>query len=96
MLRVHGRAIVTDLHALIHSAKLATPLVLVGHSLGGFNMIEFRREDDIVVHPLPLSRARLLELESSLMMFYTGLERRAEDVVKAAKASSMIGSWPKK
>jgi len=31
-------AIVEDLHALIHSAKLSTPLVLVGHSLGGFNV----------------------------------------------------------
>lgn len=31
-------AIVEDLHALIHAAKLSTPLVLVGHSLGGFNV----------------------------------------------------------
>src|SRR4029079_12579818 len=52
-------------------------------AVGGFNVIEFRREDDIVVHPIPISPARLLELESCLMMFYTGLERRAEDVVKA-------------
>jgi pimeloyl-ACP methyl ester carboxylesterase len=31
-------AIVEDLHALIHAAKLDTPLILVGHSLGGFNV----------------------------------------------------------
>lgn len=31
-------AIVEDLHALIHTAKLKTPLILVGHSLGGFNV----------------------------------------------------------
>jgi pimeloyl-ACP methyl ester carboxylesterase len=31
-------AIVEDMHALIHAAKLQTPLVLVGHSLGGFNV----------------------------------------------------------
>lgn len=31
-------AIVEDLHALISAAKLPTPLVLVGHSLGGFNV----------------------------------------------------------
>lgn len=30
-------AIVEDLHALIEAAKLPKPLVLVGHSLGGFN-----------------------------------------------------------
>lgn len=52
-------------------------------AVGGFNIVEFRREDDIAVHPLLVSRARMQELESCLMMFYTGLERRAEDVVKA-------------
>lgn len=31
-------AIVEDMHALVHAAKLPTPLLLVGHSLGGFNM----------------------------------------------------------
>ena len=31
-------AIVADLHALIRAAGLTTPLVLVGHSLGGFNV----------------------------------------------------------
>ncbi len=31
-------AIVNDLHALIRAAGLTTPLVLVGHSLGGFNV----------------------------------------------------------
>jgi pimeloyl-ACP methyl ester carboxylesterase len=31
-------AIVGDLHALIHAAGLTAPLVLVGHSLGGFNV----------------------------------------------------------
>ena len=31
-------AIVEDMHALIAAAKLKTPLVLVGHSLGGFNV----------------------------------------------------------
>jgi pimeloyl-ACP methyl ester carboxylesterase len=31
-------AIVDDLEALIRSAKLPTPLILVGHSLGGFNV----------------------------------------------------------
>ena len=31
-------AIVADMHALIHRGGLGTPLVLVGHSLGGFNV----------------------------------------------------------
>lgn len=51
-------------------------------AVGGFNMIEFRREDDISVHPVPISNRRLHELESHLMMFYSGITRRAEDVIK--------------
>ncbi|MGI8526694.1 MAG: hypothetical protein ACR2K5_11055 [Pseudolabrys sp.] len=51
-------------------------------AVGGFNLIEFRREDDISVHPVPVSEHRLRELETCLMMFYTGATRRAEDVVK--------------
>lgn len=31
-------AIAEDLHALVRAARLTTPLILVGHSLGGFNM----------------------------------------------------------
>jgi pimeloyl-ACP methyl ester carboxylesterase len=30
--------IVEDMHAMVQAAKLSTPLVVVGHSLGGFNM----------------------------------------------------------
>jgi D-glycero-alpha-D-manno-heptose-7-phosphate kinase len=51
-------------------------------AVGGFNVIEFRREDDITVTPIPVSPARMEDLEDHLMMFYTGLTRRAEDVVK--------------
>lgn len=61
-------------------------------AVGGFNVVEFRREDDIVVHPLPVSRTRIQELESCLMMFYTGLERRAEDVVRAQLSNIAINT----
>lgn len=51
-------------------------------AVGGFNVIEFRREDDISVTPISISPARMEDLEDHLMMFYTGLTRKAEDVVK--------------
>ena len=51
-------------------------------AVGGFNVLEFRREDDIEVHPVPLSPQRIQELQSHLMMFYTGMTRRAEEVAK--------------
>lgn len=48
-------------------------------AVGGFNLIEFRRMGDFIVHRLPLSRARLEELESHLLCVFTGIKRRAED-----------------
>src|SRR5262249_1068200 len=50
-------------------------------AVGGFNLVEFRREDDIRVHPVALSRERLEEFERHLVLIYTGLTRRAADLV---------------
>jgi D-glycero-alpha-D-manno-heptose-7-phosphate kinase len=47
---------------------------------GGLNIIEFRRDDSFLVVPLPLSRARLDELNASLLLFYTGVRRIASQV----------------
>ncbi|WP_415910907.1 GHMP kinase [Oleiharenicola sp. Vm1] len=49
-------------------------------AVGGFNVIEFSGEADIQVHPLNLSAARLAELESHLLVVYTGLKRRAAEI----------------
>lgn len=49
-------------------------------AVGGLNLIEFIDVDNIVVHRLPLGRERLKQLESSLLMFYTGIPRRASDI----------------
>lgn len=52
-------------------------------AVGGFNVIEFRAEDDILVHRLPLSPGRLREFERHLLVFFTGLRRSASDVARA-------------
>jgi D-glycero-alpha-D-manno-heptose-7-phosphate kinase len=49
-------------------------------AVGGFNVLEFRAEDDIQVTPLQLTRARLEELEAHLFMVFTGIKRRAAEV----------------
>jgi len=49
-------------------------------AVGGFNLIEFRREDDIRVHPVPLSRERRADFERHLVLIYTGITRRASDL----------------
>jgi D-glycero-alpha-D-manno-heptose-7-phosphate kinase len=59
-------------------------------AVGGFNVLEFRAVDDIVVHRLPLSRERIAELEQHLLLFFTGFRRRASDL--AARQVGRIGS----
>ncbi|MHC4158307.1 MAG: GHMP family kinase ATP-binding protein [Planctomycetota bacterium] len=49
---------------------------------GGLNLINFTTNGDIDVQPVTLSRARMEELDSHLMLFYTGIKRTASDVAK--------------
>lgn len=47
---------------------------------GGFNRIDFLPNGDFSVHPMTLSQDRLNELNSHLMLFYTGVKRTAATV----------------
>lgn len=49
-------------------------------ALGGFNVLEFRAEDDIRVTPLPLTKQRLSEIEQNLFLVFTGIKRRAHNM----------------
>ena len=53
--------------------------VMAAH--GGFNLVEFRSEQDIVVNRVPLSPRRLDEFEQHLFLVFTGITRKASDVV---------------
>lgn len=48
---------------------------------GGFNVVEFRTERDIAVNRVPLSPQRLAEFEAHLFLVFTGIKRKASDVV---------------
>lgn len=50
-------------------------------AVGGFNLVEFRTETDIIVHRIPLSPQRLAEFEQHLFIVFTGIKRRASEVV---------------
>ncbi|MBM3979154.1 MAG: GHMP kinase [Planctomycetes bacterium] len=52
-------------------------------AVGGFNLIEFRARDDFRVTPLALAPERLRELEAHLLVFYTGIRRRADALARA-------------
>jgi len=55
---------------------------------GGFNLLEFRAEDDIQVHSLALPPRRVEEIEAHLFLVFTGLKRRAQDM-EARKLQSL-------
>jgi D-glycero-alpha-D-manno-heptose-7-phosphate kinase len=54
----------------------------VSASHGGLNVITFLTTGEVDVRPVTLSRARLAELQSHLMLLYTGIRRTASDVAK--------------
>lgn len=51
-------------------------------SYGGLNLIKFSSSSDFSVERVTLSKDRMNELDESLMLFFTGITRRAQDVEK--------------
>lgn len=49
---------------------------------GGFNLIEFKPDDSVVVTPIIMPRPVRDELESSIIVFYTGITRSASHILK--------------
>jgi D-glycero-alpha-D-manno-heptose-7-phosphate kinase len=50
---------------------------------GGFNIIEFSPNGEISVRPMTLTQERIEELNSHLMLFYTGIIRTASNIAKS-------------
>jgi len=47
---------------------------------GGFNFMEFRKDGSVIVNSLNLTRQRILELESSMLLFYSGISRKSAEM----------------
>ena len=52
----------------------------IAAAYGGFNLIHFLKGGSIVVEPVTISALRIRELQSRLMLFYTGTSRLASQV----------------
>lgn len=50
-------------------------------AIGGLTHLQFRGRDQVNVNAVPLEGARMEALESRLMLFYTGLQRTAHEVL---------------
>lgn len=50
-------------------------------AVGGFNVVQFLKEDHITINKVPISASRLQELQSHLLLIFTKITRRASEVV---------------
>ena len=51
-------------------------------AFGGFNLIEFKPDDSVIVSPVICDRATIAELETNILVFYTGITRSASALLK--------------
>jgi len=59
----------------------------VSAAYGGFNIIEFRKDGEIRVRPVPIDRDRVGNLEDCLMLFFTGRARTASNIASSYAAN---------
>lgn len=57
---------------------------------GGLNVIEIRRDGSYDVRPLRLPDARMRELEAHCLLFFTGLQRNASEVLNDMRRNAAI------
>ena len=56
-------------------------------AFGGLNIFEFKSDGEVVVKPVDITRDVIQELESNLLMFYTGDQRSASSILSEQKSN---------
>ena len=50
-------------------------------TFGGINYIEFEKNKNVVVHPLKLEKSIINELQSRILLFYSGISRNSSEII---------------
>jgi D-glycero-alpha-D-manno-heptose-7-phosphate kinase len=50
-------------------------------TFGGFNFMEFHKEDKVIVNPLKIRKRNIFELENNLVLYYTGTSRLSSQII---------------
>ena len=63
-------------------------------TFGGFNYIEFHRDDIVIVNPLKIKRWIVDELEASMLLYFTGRSRESATIIEEQMRNTRQGDAP--